>query len=210
MKMSISKDKLVLQVVLALFLIAAGYAAMTHMKVGELESALQMASRTGEDAGTQLKGAQARLTAATARVAELEKKQKEAVNLKALLGSIEQQVLPVLEASARTAKPNVRANVLAGVGLIGQVSHGVDNEAALAALERALAADKTNCPAGLALNLSTTKKSELPAECQAFLPVPAAEAKPAAAAPAAAPAAAAPAAAPAAAAKADAKAAPAK
>ena len=202
MKMSISKDKLVLQIVLALFLIAVGYAAMTHMKVGELESALQMASRTGEDAGTQLKGAQAKLTAATARVAELEKKQKEADSLKALLGSIEQQILPVLEASTKTAKPNVRANVLAGVGIIGQVSHGVDNEAALAALERALAADKANCPAGLALNMSASKKSELPAECQAFLPVSAAEAKPAAAAPAAAPKADAP--------KADVKAAPAK
>lgn len=189
MKMSIPKEKLVLQGVLGLLLIAAAYGAWLQMKVGDLESNVQMANKTGEDTNTQLKGALAKLAAANTKLMELEKKQKETDSLKTLLASIDQHLYPALEGAAKTAKPNVRANILAGVGLIGQLSHGLNNESAIAALDRAVTSDKTNCPAGIALNMSGAKQLELPAECQAFLPV--AEVKPAAPAPAAAPAAAA-------------------
>jgi hypothetical protein len=106
------------------------------------------------------------------------------------MSSIEPQIAPVLEAAGKAGKPNVRAAALTTLGLIGQAAHGASNEDALAVLERAFAIDKTYCPAGLAINLSGTKKLELAPECEAFLPVVDAKA---AAAPAAKPAAPAPA-----------------
>ena len=111
------------------------------------------------------------------------------------MSSIEPQVAPVLEAAGKSGKPNARAAALTALGLIGQAAHGASNEGALSVLDRAFAIDKTYCPAGLAINLSGTKKLDLAPECEAFLPVADAKAADAKAAPAAAPAAAAPAAA---------------
>jgi len=188
MKMDEKKTKLLVQGLLVLSLVAIGYAAMQQLKVGEAESAAAEARKSAEDATAAAGGLQARLTAANARLADLEKKQREADSLTTLLKSVEPQVQQALEAAARTAKPQVRASVLAGAGLVGQIAHGPNTDNALATLERALAADKTNCPAGLAINLSATKKVEVAEECQAFLPVATAPAgaKPAAAAPTAA------------------------
>jgi len=200
MKLNMSKDKaqrVMLQVALALFLVAAAFAAMQFMKVGETEAALEQAVKSGQETSAALAAAQGRLTAANAKLAELEKKQQAADSLKVLMSSIEPQIAPVLEAAGRAGRPNQRAAALTALGLIGQAAHGASNEGALSALERAFAIDKTYCPAGLAINLSGTKTLELAPECEAFLPVvdaKAADAKPAApAAPAAAPAAAAPA-----------------
>jgi hypothetical protein len=179
--MSMSKDKvqrLVLQVALALFLLAAGFAAMQFMKVSDLEAASAHAAKTNEETAAALKGAQTKLVAANARLAELEKKQRESDSLKTLLGSVEPQIAPALEAAGRAGKPNTRAAALAGLGLIGQVVHGANNDIAVSNLERALALDKTNCPAGLGVNLSGLKKVELPPECQAFLPVATTDGKP--------------------------------
>lgn len=196
--MNEKNTKMLVQGLLVLSLVAIGYAAMQQLKVGEAESASAQARKSAEDATAAAGGLQAKLTAASKRLAELEKKQSEADSLKALLTSVEPQVQQALEASARTAKPPAKAALLAGAGLIGQITHGANADTAIATLERALAADKANCPAALAINLSATKKVDVAEECQAFLPVAAAPvgAKPAAAA---APAAAAPAA------KADAK-----
>ena len=207
--MNEKNTKMLVQGLLVLSLVAIGYAAMQQLKVGEAESASAQARKSAEDATAAAGGLQAKLTAANTRLADLEKKQREAESLKTLLTSVEPQVQQALEGASRTAKPQGKAALLAGAGLIGQITHGANADTAIATLERALAADKTNCPAALGINLSATKKVDVAEECQAFLPVAAAPAgaKPAAAAPAAAPAA--PAAAPAAAApaaKADAKA----
>ena len=163
------------------------------MKVGELESAASQAQadsqKANRDGATASKKLQDDLKAANAKAAELGGKQRESDTIKALLAKIEPQLAPVLEAAGKAGKPDVRAAALAGLGLIGQIAHGANHEAALGALDRALAVDKGNCVAGLAVNLSSTKKVEVAADCQALLPVPAANAKPAAdAKPAAAPA----------------------
>jgi len=196
MKLNMSKDKaqrVMLQVALALFLVAAAFAAMQFMKVGETEARLEQAVKSGQETNAALAAAQGKLTAANIRVAELEKKQQAADSLKVLMSSIEPQVAPMLEAAGKAGRPNQRAAALTALGLIGQTAHGLSNEGALSALERAFAIDKTYCPAGLAINLSGTKKLELAPECEAFLPVidakaadvkPAAPAAPAAAAPA--------------------------
>jgi len=196
MKLNMSKEKaqrVMLQVALALFLGAAAFAAMQFMKVGETEARLEQAVKSGQETNAALAAAQGRLTAANAKLVDLEKKQQAANNLKVLMSSIEPQVAPVLEAAGKAGRPNQRAAALTALGLIGQTAHGANNEGALSTLERAFAIDKTYCPAGLAINLSGTKKLELAPECEAFLPVvdakpadakPAASAAPAAAAPA--------------------------
>ena len=193
MKLNMSKDRaqrLILQVALALFLISAGAAIMQFMKANALEIDLDQAVKSGQDANMLLAAAEAKLAAANTRLADVEKKQQAADGLKVLMSSIEPQIAPVLEAAGKAGKPNVRAAALTTLGLIGQTAHGASNEDALAVLERAFAIDKTYCPAGLAINLSGTKKLELAPECEAFLPVVDAKA---AAAPAAKPAAPAPA-----------------
>jgi hypothetical protein len=193
MKLDMSKDRaqrLILQVSLALFLIAAGIAIMQFMKANALEIDLDQAVKSGQDTNVLLAAAEAKLVAANTRLADVEKKQQAADGLKVLMSSIEPQIAPVLEAAGKAGKPNVRAAALTTLGLIGQAAHGASNEDALAVLERAFAIDKTYCPAGLAINLSGTKKLELAPECEAFLPVVDAKA---AAAPAAKPAAPAPA-----------------
>ena len=193
MKLNMSKDRaqrLILQVALALFLISAGAAIMQFMKANALEIDLDQAVKSGQDANMLLAAAEAKLAAANTRLADVEKKQQAADGLKVLMSSIEPQIAPVLEAAGKAGKPNARAAALTTLGLIGQTAHGASNEDALAVLERAFAIDKTYCPAGLAINLSGTKKLELAPECEAFLPVVDAKA---AAAPAAKPAAPAPA-----------------
>ncbi len=193
MKLDMSKDRaqrLILQVALALFLIAAGIAIMQFMKANALEIDLDQAVKSGQDANVLVAAAEAKLAAANTRLVDVEKKQQAADGLKVLMSSIEPQIAPVLEAAGKAGKPNARAAALTTLGLIGQTAHGASNEDALAVLERAFAIDKTYCPAGLAINLSGTKKLELAPECEAFLPVVDAKA---AAAPAAKPAAPAPA-----------------
>jgi len=185
MKLNMSKDKaqrVMLQVALALFLVTAAFAAMQFMKVGETEARLEQAVKSGQETNAALAAAQGRLTAANARLADLEKKQQAADSLKVLMSSIEPQIAPVLEAVGKAGRPNARAAALTALGLIGQSAHGAGNEGALSTLERAFAIDKTYCPAGLAINLSGTKKLELAPECEAFLPV--SDAKAAAPAPA--------------------------
>ncbi len=193
MKLDMSKDRaqrLILQVALALFLIAAGIAIMQFMKANALEIDLDQAVKSDQDANVLVAAAEAKLAAANTRLVDVEKKQQAADGLKVLMSSIEPQIAPVLEAAGKAGKPNARAAALTTLGLIGQTAHGASNEDALAVLERAFAIDKTYCPAGLAINLSGTKKLELAPECEAFLPVVDAKA---AAAPAAKPAAPAPA-----------------
>jgi hypothetical protein len=210
------KTKMIVQGLLVLSLVAIGYAAMQQMRVSDAEAATAQARKATDDANNSAAGTAMKLKAASDKLADVEKKQKEADSLKALLISVEPAVQQALEGAAKTAKPPAKATLLAGAGLIGQIAHGANTDAALATLDRALAADKGNCPAALGINLSAIKKAEAAPECQAFLPVPIAEAKlgaaaaaPAAAEPGAAPAPAAPAAAPDAkapeAAKADAK-----
>ena len=177
----------------ALVLVAA-YAIAMHLKVGELESLVSQAQaetdKARQDSATARKKMQDELAAANARAADLERKQRETDSMKALLAKIEPQIAPVLEAAGKAGKPDARAAALAGVGLIGQITHGANHEAALAALDRSLSIDKASCVAGLAINLSGTKKVEVGVDCQAMLPGPAPAAKPAAdAKPAPAPAA---------------------
>ena len=195
---SIPKDKipgLIAKVSMALLLLVAIYAATLFMKVGELEAANEAAQKGGQVAAASLKSVQDSLAAASAKLADLEKKQREAESLKALLVSAEPQVTSALEAAGKSGKPDARAAALAGLGVIGQISRGASNEAALAVLERAIALDKTNCVAGLATNLGGAKKIDVAPECQSLLPgvaaaapaaTPAAPAKPAAPAPEAA------------------------
>ncbi len=196
MKMNVTREqglRWVAQATMVVLVLVAAFAVTQYMKVSELESAASQtqaeSQKASQDWATARKKMQDDLKAANAKAAELEAKQRESETMKALLAKIEPQVAPVLEAAGKAGKPDVRAAALAGLGLIGQIAHGANHEAALGALDRALAVDKSNCVAGLAVNLSSTKKVEVGADCQALLPAPAANANPAAdAKPAAAPA----------------------
>jgi TolA-binding protein len=168
------------QGMMAILVLVAAFAVTQYLKVSELESSASAekaeSQKASQDAAAARKKMQDELKAVNARAAELEGKQRETDNMKALLAKLEPQIAPVLEAAGKAGKPDVRAAALAGVGLIGQITHGANHGAALGALDRALALDKGNCVAGLAANLSSTKKVEVAPDCKALLPGPAAEA----------------------------------
>lgn len=157
-------------------LIFAALAAMFSSQVGELEAALSEAqvnvAKAQQDAQAQRKKADEALKAAAAKIAALEQERAEAAKLTILLASVEPQLAPVLEAASRVkaGKPEARAAGLVGLGLIGQIAHGMKHEAALATLERALQIDGANCAAGLGINLAGIRKVEVSAECAALLP----------------------------------------
>jgi len=170
-----------------LLILIAALAITEYMKVDELESSLAQAQASAEkasqDAAAARRKLQDELNATSAKAADLEQKQRLTDSMKTLLAKVEPQVVSALEAAAKAGKPDVRAAVLAGEGLIGQFTNGGGHPPAVAALNRALALDKNNCVAGLAINLSGTNKVDVSPDCQALLPAPApaAEAKPAAA-----------------------------
>lgn len=196
--MNISREKTLqytAQGAVVLLVVAAALAITEFMKVGELESALSQAQASADkatqDSAAARKKLQDELKAASAKAADLEQKQRQAEAMKTLLAKVEPQVVAALEAAGKAGKPDARAAALVGAGLVGQIANGTAHAPALAALNRALAIDKANCIAGLAVNMSGTNKVEVSPDCQSLLPAPApaAEAKPAAdAKPAAAPA----------------------
>jgi len=175
-----------------LVVLAVAGAVNFYYKVDELEATLSQAradaDKASQAAAAARKKLQDELNAAKTRSAALEQQQREADTMKILVVNMEPQLAPVLDAvaSAKTSKPEARAAALTGLGVIGQMVRGTNSEAALAVLERALAIDKTNCVAGLAVNLGGAKKVEVAPDCQALLPAapaaseakPAAEAKP--------------------------------
>ena len=175
-----------------LVVLAVAGAVNFYYKVDELEATLSQAradaDKASQAAAAARKKLQDELNAAKTRSAALEQQQREADTMKILVVNMEPQLAPVLDAvaSAKTSKPEARAAALTGLGVIGQIVRGTNSEAALAVLERALAIDKTNCVAGLAVNLGGAKKVEVAPDCQALLPAapaaseakPAAEAKP--------------------------------
>jgi len=181
--------------------LVAAYAVSLYLKVDELESSVSQAQaeaqKATQDAAAARKKLGDDLNAANARATAAEGRLRQAESLKALLAKVEPQATPALEAAAKAGKPEVRSALLAGAGLVGQIVHGVDHDASLGVLVRALALDKNNCSAALGINLVGAKTVEIPAACDGILPA----AKPAGAAPtvavpaapAAAPAAAAPA-----------------
>lgn len=180
-----------------LLVLVAAVAVMLYFKTDELEASL-VQTRAETDKTSQASAAartklQLEVKAASAKSAELEQKLGEADKMKTLLGKVEPQLAVILEAaaSAKAGKTEARAAALTGLGVIGQIAHGAGNDAALALLDRALVIDKSNCVAGLAVNLGGAKKIEVTPECQALLPVagPVGEATPTGAtSPAAAPA----------------------
>ena len=200
MKLNITQDKALrwaTQGLTVLLVLVAVWAVMLYLKADELEASLaQTRAEAGKDnqaAAAARKKLQDEVKVATAKSTELEQKLVEADKMRILLGKVEPQLAAILEAAgnAKASKPEVRAAALAGFGVIGQIARGANNEAALAVLDRALAIDKGNCVAGLAVNLGGAKKIEVTPECQALLPAvaPASEAKPASGAtPAATPA----------------------
>jgi len=175
-----------------LVVLAVAGAVNFYYKVDELEATLSQAradaDKASQAAAAARKKLQDELNAAKTKSAALEQQQREADTMKILVVKMEPQLAPVLDAvaSAKTSKPEARAAALTGLGVIGQIVRGTNSEAALAVLERALAIDKTNCVAGLAVNLGGAKKVEVAPDCQALLPAapaaseakPAAEAKP--------------------------------
>jgi hypothetical protein len=172
-----------------LLVLVAAVAVNLYFKIDELEATLSQAraesDKTNQAAATARKKLQDELNAAKTKSAALEQQQQhEADNLKTLLAKMEPQLAGVLEAvvNAKASKPEARAAALTSLGVIGQIAHGPNNEAALGALDRALGIDKANCVAGLAVNLGGAKKIEVAPDCQALLPGAAAasEAKPAA------------------------------
>ena len=181
MKMNVTREQALrwaAQGMMAIAILVAAFAVTQYLKVSELESSASAAQaesqKASQDAAAARKKMQDELKAVNARAAEIEGKQRETDNMKALLAKLEPQIAPVLEAAGKAGKPDVRAAALAGVGLIGQIAHGANHEAALGALDRALALDKGNCVAGLAVNFSSVKRVEVAADCQALLPGPAA------------------------------------
>ncbi len=190
--MTVSREKAMqwtAQGAIVVLVIVAAIAVIEFMKANDLEASLAQtqasADKANQDAAMARKKFQDDLKAASVKAVDLEQKQRYYENLKALLGKVEPQIVPMLENAAKTAKGDARVAALAGAGVIGQITHGPSYEAALAALNRALALDKNNCVAGLAINMSGLNKVEVGPDCQALLPAPAAaEAKPAEAAPA--------------------------
>jgi hypothetical protein len=185
MKMNFTREQGLrwgIQGMMGAVVLVAAFAVVQYMKVDEIESSLSQARaesvKAGAEAAAARKKLQDELAAANAKVAALEGTQRETDSLKTLLARIEPQVAPVLEAAAKAGKPESRAAALTGIGLIRQIAHGANQDAALGALGRALALDKGNCVAGLAVNLGGAMKVEVAPDCQALLP--AAEAKPAA------------------------------
>ena len=175
-----------------LVVLVAAVAVNLYFKIGEFEATLSQARAESDNASQAAAAArkklQDELNAAKTKSAALEQRQREADNMKALLAKMEPQLAAVLEAvvNAKTSKPDARAAALTSLGVIGQIARGTNNEAALAALERALGIDKANCVAGLAVNLGGAKKIDVAPDCRALLPAapasseakPAAEAKP--------------------------------
>jgi len=199
MKLNVTQDRALrwaAQGLTVLLIVVAAVAVLLYMKTDELEATLVQLRADSDSASKAAVVARAKLQnevkAASAKSAELEQKMIEAEAMKILLGKVEPQLTTILEAAgnAKAGKPEARAAALAGLGLIGQITHGAGNAAALTLLDRALVMDKSNCVAGLAVNLGGVRKVEVAPDCQALLPVagPAGEAKPASTAPAAAPA----------------------
>jgi ABC-type transporter Mla subunit MlaD len=171
-----------------LAVLVAAVAVNLYFKLDELEATLSQvraeSDKANQAAATARKKLQDELNAAKATSAALEQRQREADSMKTLLAKMEPQLAALLEgvAGAKASKPEARAAALTSLGVIGQIARGANNEAALAALDRALAVDKANCVAGLAVNLGGARKVDVAPDCQALLPsAPAAsEAKPAA------------------------------
>ena len=169
-----------------LLVVVAAAAAMLYMRVDDLESTLAQARADSEKtnmlAAAASRKVQEQLKASSARIAELEQKQREGETLKILLGKLEPQIAPVLEAAAnaRAAKPEARGAALTAIGLIGIAAHGQNHDPSLGALVRALAIDKNNCVAGLAINQGGGKPIDVTPECQALLPAAAPDASKAA------------------------------
>jgi hypothetical protein len=169
------------QGLLVLLVLAVAYIGVLYFRLGEIETSMAQSDKAAQESGAALAKTQAQLKATNAKVAELEAKQREAEDLKVLLAKLESQIIPVLEAAGKAGKPEARAAAVAGVGLIGQMAHGVNYDPAVGALVRALSIDKSNCVASLAVSLAGAKTIEIAPDCQALLPgAAAAEAKPAA------------------------------
>jgi len=195
MKTKITQEKALrwaAQGLTVLVVLVAAVAVNLYFEIDELEATLSQAraesDKASQAAAAARKKLQDELNAAKTKSAALEQRQREADNMKALLAKMEPQLAAVLEAvvNAKTSKPDARAAALTSLGVIGQIARGTNNEAALAALERALGIDKANCVAGLAVNLGGAKKIDVAPDCRALLPAapasseakPAAEAKP--------------------------------
>ena len=194
MKTKIAPEKMLLwglQGALVLFVIVAAYSATLHSRIDDMQDAIEMEKKATADTAASGKKIGDELRALKAKAAEADAKVAESDALKAALTRAQPAVGAALEAAAKAGKPDVRANLLAGAGVIAQIAGGARNEAAVAILDRALALDKSNCAAGLATQ-AAGKAVELGADCQPPAAAPAAPAA-APAAPAAAPAAAAPA-----------------
>lgn len=195
MKTKIAPEKMLrwgLQGALVLVVIVAAYSATLHSRIDELQGAVEMEKKATADTAAAGKKISDELRALKAKAADADAKLAESDALKAALTRAQPAVGAALEAAAKAGKPDVRANLLAGAGVIAQIAGGAKNEAAVAILDRAMALDKTNCAAGLATQ-AAGKPVDLAGDCQPAAPVAAAPAT-APAAPAAAPAAAAPAA----------------
>lgn len=153
--------------------------ANLHEAMAEKDAEVAKIQEAADAAQQQVKQVQGDLKAANDKIAELQQERAKADRLRLLLAQVEPQLDAWLEAAAQTkgAKPEARAAALTIVGLIGQVSRGPSNATALAALDRALAMDKTNCVATLALGASGTRTVRVTPECAALLPAEAPSAK---------------------------------
>lgn len=194
MKTKIAPEKMLrwaLQGALVLVVIVAAYAATLYAKIDELQAAATQEKQSATDTAAASRKIGDELRVVKAKLADADRQLADAEELRNALGRVQPQLTAALEAAAKAGKPDARANLLAGAGLIGQFTAGANNEAAVAILDRALALDKGNCATGLAINLSGAKKVDLAADCQ---PAPAAAPVAAAPAPAVAAAQAAPAA----------------
>ena len=126
-----------------LVVLVAAVAVNLYFKIDELETSLSQArvesDKTNQAAAAARKKLQDELNAANTKSAALEQ-QHEADKLKTLLAKMEPQLAGVLEAvvNAKASKPEARAAALTSLGVIGQIVHGPNNEAALGALDLSL------------------------------------------------------------------------
>jgi len=160
-----------LQVALALFVIAAVVAYMQYAKSQEIQAALDLQKQDAANAAASSKKTADELRAAKTKAADSDRKLADADGAKARLAAVEGQIKSALEAAAgaKGAKPDARGNALAAEGVVMQLVHGAGDADALAVLDKALAADKANCAAVTAINLSGTKKVDVPDSCPALV-----------------------------------------
>ena len=148
----------------------AAWGVMQTLRVAELEE--QSVAAAAEKAKVEADAGKLRVTSVAtekkakemeAAVGAAEGKLKQADALRAVAARADASIAGALESAAKGAKPP-RAEAWAAAGVARALTAGEVDAAAQALLDKALAVDKANCTARLAL--AAGGKGEAPADCK--------------------------------------------